>query len=60
MAEFCLDCYNRLNNTNLKKRDVKLSVDVCERCGQVKPTIDYIVRTDKIKPPCRSTGVSRS
>ncbi len=35
MAEYCLKCYNKLNNTDLSKRDVILSgdLDLCEGCG---------------------------
>jgi hypothetical protein len=47
MAEFCLDCYNKLHKTNLKKKDVALSKDLCEGCGKVTKTIDYIYTTKK-------------
>ena len=41
MAEFCLDCWNKLNHTQLAQEDVILSEDpdLCEGCVQVKPTI---------------------
>lgn len=43
MAEFCLDCWNRLNETNLTEKDVVLSgkddMDLCEGCGQWKQTV---------------------
>ena len=41
MAEFCLDCYNKLNGTNHRKSDVTLDdeLDLCERCGEWKHCI---------------------
>lgn len=41
MAEFCLDCWNKLNDTNDSKRRYILSreEDLCEECGQYKPVI---------------------
>lgn len=43
MAEFCLDCWNRLNETNLTEKDVVLSsrddMDLCEGCGQWKQVV---------------------
>jgi len=34
MAEFCLDCYNRLNDTKYRPRHVTLDDDFCEGCAQ--------------------------
>jgi len=41
MAEFCLDCWNKLNHTHLTEEDVILDdeLDICEGCAQMKPTI---------------------
>ncbi len=39
MAEFCLDCYNKRHGTHLTEKDVKLDLDLCEDCGEIKPTI---------------------
>ena len=39
MAEFCLDCYNKLNHTNYKRWQVILADDLCEGCGQYTKTI---------------------
>lgn len=39
MAEFCLECFNKLNGTNYSKEDVILSTDLCEGCGEVKPCV---------------------
>lgn len=39
MAEFCLDCYNKLNNSNLTEDDVVLDDDFCEECAQWKECI---------------------
>jgi len=41
MAEFCLECWNRINNTKHKKRQYIMSdyLDLCEGCGQMKQVI---------------------
>lgn len=39
MAEFCLGCYNKLFEKELTDKDVELLVDLCEGCGEIKPTI---------------------
>jgi len=41
MAEFCLDCFNKMEKSNLKKRDVVLSSeeDLCEGCGEYKRVV---------------------
>lgn len=41
MAEFCLDCYNKLNDTNYREKDVTLDdeLDLCEGCGEWKPCV---------------------
>lgn len=41
MAEFCLDCFNKMENCNLKKRHVVLSSfdDLCEGCGEYKRVV---------------------
>ena len=41
MAEFCLECWNRLNGTNHSKRKYIISkdLDLCEGCGEWKPVI---------------------
>jgi hypothetical protein len=39
MAEFCLDCYNKLNNSHLTKEQVTLAIDFCEGCEQWKECI---------------------
>ena len=41
MAEFCLNCWNKMNHTRLKEEDVILSseLDICEGCAKVKPTV---------------------
>lgn len=38
MAEFCLDCLNKINETNYKRYQVKLfkGLDLCEECGKHK------------------------
>jgi hypothetical protein len=41
MSEFCVSCWNELNNTRLKDKDVLVDkhLDLCEGCGELKPTI---------------------
>lgn len=36
MAEFCFECFNRLEESHYTRQDVKLSFlpDLCESCGQ--------------------------
>ena len=41
MAEFCLDCFNKINGTNHKAKKYIISdyVDLCEGCECYKPVI---------------------
>lgn len=41
MAEFCLECWNKLNETNGKKWRYWLSweYDLCEECGEYRKVI---------------------
>ncbi len=39
MAEFCLDCFNKLNHTHYTEREVRLEEGLCEGCGEIKPCI---------------------
>ncbi len=41
MSEICLDCWNKENGTNYKKRKYVLSKDLClcESCGKYKRVI---------------------
>ena len=41
MAEFCLDCWNMINNTKYTERDWVLSrgLELCEGCGEYKQVI---------------------
>ena len=39
MAEFCIDCWNKMNGTDYTERDVRTEEDLCEGCGQWKPVI---------------------
>lgn len=51
MAEFCLDCWNKLNETSLTEKDVVISKDLwlCEGCGKVKNVIDCYERKGLLK-----------
>jgi len=42
MAEFCLDCWNKINRTHLSEEDVTLSeyFDLCEECEEMKPVVE--------------------
>lgn len=39
MAEFCLDCFNRIEGTHYKEKDVTMEMDFCEGCGEIKPCV---------------------
>ena len=39
MAEFCLDCFNRMNGTAHATYEVELDEDFCEGCGEWKPCV---------------------
>lgn len=41
MAEFCFECYNKLNNGKCKKENYILSDDLelCEGCGKYKKIV---------------------
>lgn len=50
MAEFCLDCFNKISDTNFKCWQVKLfhGSDLCEECGKYKRCIARINTFGKI------------
>ena len=53
MAEFCLDCWNKINHTHLAQEDVILSQesDLCQGCAEIKLTVvRYSTRREKSKP----------
>lgn len=39
MAEFCLRCFNELNEKNYTEKDVWLEDDFCEGCAEWKPCV---------------------
>ena len=39
MAEFCLECFNKINHRNYTKNEVWLEYDLCEECGEIKPCV---------------------
>ena len=41
MAEFCLNCWNRINETDDNEKEYIISKDLalCEGCGELKPVI---------------------
>ena len=44
MAEFCLECLNKISDTHYKPRHVKFfsGVDLCEECGEYKKCVARI------------------
>ena len=46
MAEFCLDCWNKImgNDDPPKKYILSRSLDLCEECGEWKPVIIRVKR----------------
>ena len=39
MAELCLDCFNKYNETNYKEQEIWLEEDFCEGCAEWKPCV---------------------
>ena len=39
MAEFCLDCWNKLNGTDDTEERYVFEWELCEECGEYKPVI---------------------
>lgn len=39
MAEYCLECLNRIHGTGFRKNEVVLMKDLCEGCGEFKPCV---------------------
>jgi len=39
MAEFCLECYNKINHTHYRKWQTIQAFDLCEGCGEYKKTV---------------------
>lgn len=39
MAEFCLECFNKMNGTHLTGLQVIREFDLCEGCGEIKPCV---------------------
>ncbi|MFI3115521.1 MAG: hypothetical protein R3Y12_05210 [Clostridia bacterium] len=39
MAEFCLNCFNKISDTNLTEIDVICDLDFCENCKENKPCV---------------------
>ena len=48
MAEFCLECFNQLNETKLTEKEVVLQEDLCEGCGLIKPCVISIYKRPKM------------
>ena len=47
MAEYCLECFNKLCGTHYTKRQVVIDykeLDLCESCGELKPCIVRVRR----------------
>lgn len=47
MAEYCLECFNKVNGTKINENEVITEDDVCEGCGKVKPCVISIDRSPK-------------
>lgn len=50
MAEFCLDCWNRMNGTSYTDADLKVSkgTTLCEGCGQIVQCLETYTPGEKI------------
>ena len=55
MAEFCLECWNKINETNDPPGKYRLSgeLDYCEECGQRKRVIVSMKRRYILLEDCR-------
>ena len=44
MADFCLDCYNKLHHRQYSPGDVTLTVEleICEECGDLRYVIEEL------------------
>lgn len=51
MAEFCLECWNKIMDTNdpPKKFYISRKLDLCEECGEWKPVIIAVRRRYVLK-----------
>ena len=47
MAEFCIECFNKMNDTKLTNKEVILEDDLCEGCGEVKPCVIAVKKSPK-------------
>ena len=45
MAEFCLECLNRIHGTDFKDNEVTLQDDLCEECGEIKLCVVSLGKT---------------
>lgn len=61
MAEFCLDCWNKLNKTRFTEKEYVLSKepDLCEECGQWKLVIVRVRRIPALYTLCAALGPKR-
>ncbi len=57
MSEFCLDCLNKLDGTQLTEADVILQDDLCEECGKVVPCV--VLTIQRWKKYFGNCGTSR-
>ena len=48
MAEFCLDCFNRINGEAYTIAEVELADDFCEGCGRWLPCVMEVIEPWKL------------
>jgi len=55
MAEFCLNCWNKISNMSLTNKDVKISkyLYLCEGCGEIKNVIVFYEKNGLLKSVIR-------
>ena len=39
MSEYCLECFNKINDTNYQPSEVWLEEDFCEGCEDCRPCV---------------------
>lgn len=52
LAEFCVDCWNRIHHTHYDETELWLETDLCEECGEVKGCIISLQRKPLVIQLC--------
>ncbi len=60
VADLCLECFNKLNNTSLGMEDIELSFpnSLCDRCMEIRPIVIKIRKHKREKRKDFVMGIS--